>query len=153
MNKKVVVRVAARGYVDGRYIGEEKEVIESVDPSGRGKRGRGKSAGARGGRSGTKHNAARTSVLGVLGGMIAAIVLVVVVVVIVVVTALAILVTAQLLHVAADRQAALAMRQVMLVRLVRKAIAKQDHHVVAAAMASWSKQSTWASTSSTRRAK
>jgi 23S rRNA pseudouridine2605 synthase len=52
MNKKVVVRVAARGYVDGRYIGEEKEVIESVDPSGRGKRGR-KPAGStgRGGKS------------------------------------------------------------------------------------------------------
>ncbi len=45
MTKRVVVRVAARGYVDGRYIGEEKEVIEAVDPSGRGKRGRGKSAG------------------------------------------------------------------------------------------------------------
>ncbi len=42
MTKRVVVRVAARGYVDGRYIGEEKEVIEAVDPSGRGKRGRSK---------------------------------------------------------------------------------------------------------------
>ncbi len=45
MTKRVVVRVAARGYVDGRYIGEEKEVIEAVDPSGRGKRPRGKSSG------------------------------------------------------------------------------------------------------------
>ncbi len=44
MTKRVVVRVAARGYVDGRYIGEEKEVIEAVDPSGRGKRGRGKAS-------------------------------------------------------------------------------------------------------------
>ena len=44
MSKKVVVRVAARGYVDGRYIGEEKEVIEAVDPSGRGKKSRGKSS-------------------------------------------------------------------------------------------------------------
>jgi len=42
MTKRVVVRVAARGYVDGRYIGEEKEVIEAIDPSGRGKRKRGK---------------------------------------------------------------------------------------------------------------
>lgn len=64
MNKKVVVRVAARGYVDGRYIGEEKEVIESVDPSGRGKRGRAKPAGARGARGGAKNSAARGSVLG-----------------------------------------------------------------------------------------
>ncbi len=64
MNKKVVVRVAARGYVDGRYIGEEKEVIESVDPSGRGKRGRGKPAGSRGARGGTKNSASRGSVLG-----------------------------------------------------------------------------------------
>jgi 23S rRNA pseudouridine2605 synthase len=64
MNKKVVVRVAARGYVDGRYIGEEKEVIESVDPSGRGKRGRAKPAGARGARGGAKNTAARGSVLG-----------------------------------------------------------------------------------------
>lgn len=40
MTKRMVVRVAARGYVDGRYIGEEKEVIEAIDPSGRGKRGR-----------------------------------------------------------------------------------------------------------------
>jgi 23S rRNA pseudouridine2605 synthase len=48
MTKRVVVRVAARGYVDGRYIGEEKEVIEAIDPSGRGKRKRGK-AGAKGG--------------------------------------------------------------------------------------------------------
>jgi 23S rRNA pseudouridine2605 synthase len=47
MTKRTVVRVAARGYVDGRYIGEEKEVIESIDPSGRGKRRRGK-AGAGG---------------------------------------------------------------------------------------------------------
>ncbi len=45
MTKRVVVRVAARGYVDGRYIGEEKEVIEAVDPSGRGKKHRGKSSG------------------------------------------------------------------------------------------------------------
>jgi 23S rRNA pseudouridine2605 synthase len=46
MSKKVVIRVAARGYVDGRYIGEEKEVIEAIDPSGRGKkkRGRGRAA-------------------------------------------------------------------------------------------------------------
>ena len=64
MNKKVVVRVAARGYVDGRYIGEEKEVIESVDPSGRGKRGRGKPAGGRGARGGAKNTTARGSVLG-----------------------------------------------------------------------------------------
>ena len=48
MTKRVVVRVAARGYVDGRYIGEEKEVIEAIDPSGRGKRKRGK-AGAKSG--------------------------------------------------------------------------------------------------------
>ena len=48
MTKRVVVRVAARGYVDGRYIGEEKEVIEAIDPSGRGKRPRGK-AGAKSG--------------------------------------------------------------------------------------------------------
>ena len=46
MTKRVVVRVAARGYVDGRYIGEEKEVIEAIDPSGRGKGKRGK-AGAK----------------------------------------------------------------------------------------------------------
>ncbi len=45
MTKRVVVRVAARGYVDGRYIGEEKEVIEAIDPSGRGKRKRGKAGG------------------------------------------------------------------------------------------------------------
>jgi 23S rRNA pseudouridine2605 synthase len=46
MSKKVVIRVAARGYVDGRYIGEEKEIIEAIDPSGRGKkkRGRGRAA-------------------------------------------------------------------------------------------------------------
>ncbi|MFN5028944.1 MAG: pseudouridine synthase [Burkholderiales bacterium] len=48
MTKRVVVRVAARGYVDGRYIGEEKEVIEAIDPSGRGKRKRGKAVGKRG---------------------------------------------------------------------------------------------------------
>jgi 23S rRNA pseudouridine2605 synthase len=48
MTKRVVVRVAARGYVDGRYIGEEKEVIESIDPSGRGKARRGKPAGKSG---------------------------------------------------------------------------------------------------------
>jgi 23S rRNA pseudouridine2605 synthase len=48
MTKRVVVRVAARGYVDGRYIGEEKEVIESIDPSGRGKRKRGKPGGKTG---------------------------------------------------------------------------------------------------------
>jgi len=64
MNKKVVVRVAARGYVDGRYIGEEKEVIESVDPSGRGKRGRAKPAGGRVARGGAKNTAARGSILG-----------------------------------------------------------------------------------------
>jgi 23S rRNA pseudouridine2605 synthase len=51
MTKKVVVRVAARGYVDGRYIGEEKEVIESVDPSGRGKHGRKPAGAGRGGKS------------------------------------------------------------------------------------------------------
>jgi 23S rRNA pseudouridine2605 synthase len=45
MTKRTVVRVAARGYVDGRYIGEEKEVIESIDPSGRGKKRRGKPQG------------------------------------------------------------------------------------------------------------
>ncbi len=45
MTKRVVVRVPARGYVDGRYIGEEKEVIEAIDPSGRGKRRSGKAAG------------------------------------------------------------------------------------------------------------
>jgi 23S rRNA pseudouridine2605 synthase len=47
MTKRTVVRVAARGYVDGRYIGEEKEVIEAIDPSGRGKR---RGAGAGGGK-------------------------------------------------------------------------------------------------------
>ena len=57
MTKKVVVRVAARGYVDGRYIGEEKEVIEAVDPSGRGKRGRGKPAG----RGGTRKSGAQAN--------------------------------------------------------------------------------------------
>jgi 23S rRNA pseudouridine2605 synthase len=49
MTKKVVVRVAARGYVDGRYIGEEKEVIEAIDPSGHGKRKRGKTKARQGG--------------------------------------------------------------------------------------------------------
>ncbi len=49
MTKRVVVRVAARGYVDGRYIGEEKEVIEAVDPSGRGKKSRGKPSAKSGG--------------------------------------------------------------------------------------------------------
>ncbi|MFN7219729.1 MAG: pseudouridine synthase [Burkholderiales bacterium] len=49
MSKKVVIRVAARGYVDGRYIGEEKEVIEAIDPSGRGKKKRGRSRTAKDG--------------------------------------------------------------------------------------------------------
>ena len=40
MIKRAVIRVAARGYVDGRYIGEEREEIEAIDPSGRGKRRR-----------------------------------------------------------------------------------------------------------------
>lgn len=48
MTKRTVVRVAARGYVDGRYIGEEKEVIEAIDPSGRGKRRSGKGRGKAG---------------------------------------------------------------------------------------------------------
>jgi 23S rRNA pseudouridine2605 synthase len=56
MTKRVVVRVAARGYVDGRYIGEEKEVIESIDPSGRGKRKRGKSNGKSGGAADNRGN-------------------------------------------------------------------------------------------------
>jgi 23S rRNA pseudouridine2605 synthase len=62
MTKRVVIRVAARGYVDGRYIGEEKEVIEAIDPSGRGRKKRGQQGkagktantarGARGGKGG-----------------------------------------------------------------------------------------------------
>lgn len=38
MIKRVIVRTPARGYVDGRYIGEEKEIVSSNDDNKRGHR-------------------------------------------------------------------------------------------------------------------
>ena len=52
MVKRVVVGVTARGYVDGRYIGEEKEAGRGSDDRGRARRGKA-SAGAGGKRRGT----------------------------------------------------------------------------------------------------
>ncbi len=40
MVKRVVVGVTARGYVDGRYIGEEKEAGRGIDDRGRARRGK-----------------------------------------------------------------------------------------------------------------
>ena len=46
MVKRVVVGVTARGYVDGRYIGEEKEANRASDDRDRGRVRRGKAGGA-----------------------------------------------------------------------------------------------------------
>ena len=45
MVKRVVVGVAARGYVDGRYLGEEKETNRGSDDRDRGRTRRGKAGG------------------------------------------------------------------------------------------------------------
>ena len=49
MVKRVVVGVAARGYVDGRYLGEEKETNRGGDERGRARRGKAGGGGLPGG--------------------------------------------------------------------------------------------------------
>ena len=62
MVKRVVVGVTARGYVDGRYIGEEKDAARGSDDRGRARRGKpgGPGAGKRRGAAGDADNLGNT---------------------------------------------------------------------------------------------
>ena len=57
MVKRVVVGVTARGYVDGRYIGEEKDAARGSDDRDRGRARRGKPGGVGGKRRGAGSDA------------------------------------------------------------------------------------------------